>query len=277
MEKSFLKWAGGKYKLLPKLIPLLDSFEDKKLKQTFIEPFLGSGTVFLNFNKVNNFILNDSNKDLIHIFSALQGDNDFIEKSSLYFKDLNNDQDFFKKIVVQFNQVATPEQRAQMFIYLNKHCFNGLMRFNKSGYFNTPFGKYKSVAFPREALTTMKAKIAINNVSFLNRSFEVILENSGFGDIVYCDPPYVDIDEQISFKQYGKDVFGLEEQKLLAQLAWEAAQRGAKVVISNHFTDLTKKLYKNCSNYEVIDVKRTISSKGDDRKTVKEILAVYDF
>lgn len=277
MEKSFLKWAGGKYKLLPKLIPLLESLEDKNVKQTFIEPFLGSGTVFLNFNKVNNFILNDTNKDLIKIFQSLQEDNNFVEKASLYFKDINNDQDFFKKIVLQFNQLATPEQRAQMFIYLNKHCFNGLMRFNKSGYFNTPFGKYKSVAFPENSLNVMKNKIISNNVSFLSRSFEIILENSGFGDIVYCDPPYVDIDEQVSFKQYGKDIFGLEEQKMLAQLAWEAAQRGAKVVISNHFTDMTKKLYKNCSSYEVVDVKRTISSKGDDRKTVKEILAVYDF
>ena len=277
MEKSFLKWAGGKYKLLPKLIHILEKFEDKKINQTFIEPFLGSGIVFLNFNKVSNFILNDTNKDLIHIFNSLQEDNDFIEKSSIYFKDINNDPDFFKKIVVQFNRTATPDQRAQIFIYLNKHCFNGLMLFDKSGYFNTPFGKYKSVAFPRESLKTMKNKITSNNISFLSRSFEVILENSGFGDIVYCDPPYVDIDEQVSFKQYGKYVFGLKEQKLLAQLAWEAAQRGAKVVISNHFTDLTKKLYKNCSSYDAIDVKRTISSKGDDRKTVKEMLAVYDF
>ena len=120
MEKSFLKWAGGKYKLLPKLIPMLEKFEDKKINQTFIEPFLGSGTVFLNFNKVSNFILNDTNKDLIHIFNLLQDDNNFVEKSSIYFKDINNDPDFFKKIVVQFNRVATPDQRAQIFIYLNK-------------------------------------------------------------------------------------------------------------------------------------------------------------
>lgn len=277
MEKSFLKWAGGKYRLLPKIIPLLESLEDKKIKQTFIEPFLGSGTVFLNFKKVNNFILNDSNKDLIHIFNSLQEDSDFIEKSSLYFNSLNNDQAFFKKIVAQFNQVATADQRAQMFIYLNKHCFNGLMRFNKSGYFNTPFGKYKSVSFPKEALENMKNKLTSNNVSVISRSFEFILENSGFGDIVYCDPPYVDMEDQVSFKQYGKNIFGLEDQKTLAKLAWEAAQRGAKVVISNHFTDLTKNLYKDCSSYEVLDVKRTISSKGNDRKVVKEILAVYDF
>ena len=277
MEKSFLKWAGGKYKILPNLISVLDKFEDKKINQTFIEPFLGSGIVFLNFDKVSNFILNDTNKDLIHIFNSLQEDNDFIEKSSLYFKDINNNSDFFKKIVIKFNQSATPDQRAHMFIYLNKHCFNGLMRFNNNGYFNTPFGKYKNVDFPNLPLETMKDKITSNNISFLSRSFEVILENSGFGDIVYCNPPYVDIDEQISFNQYGKNVFGLKEQKLLAQLSWEAAQRGAKVVISNYFTDLTKKLYKNCSNYDVIDVRRTISAKGDEKKTVKEILAVYDF
>ena len=277
MEKSFLKLAGEKYKLLPNLISVLEKFEDKKINQTFIEPFLGSGVVFLNFNKVSNFILNDTNKDLIHIFNSLQEDNDFIEKSSLYFKDINNDSDFFKKIVIKFNQSATPDQRAHMFIYLNKHCFNGLMRFNNKGYFSTPFGKYKNIDFPKLSLETMKDKITSNNISFLSRSFEVILENSGFGDIVYCDPPYVDIDEQISFNRYGKNVFGLKEQKLLAQLSWEAAQRGAKVVISNYFTDLTKKLYKNCSSYDVIDVRRTISAKGDEKKTVKEILAVYDF
>lgn len=278
MEKSFLKWAGGKYRLLPKLIPLLEGFADKNIKnQTFIEPFLGSGTVFLNINKINNFILNDTNKDLINIFGFLQKDPEFIEKCLVYFKESSNDQDFFKFIVKRFNDFASAEQRAAMFIYLNKHCFNGLMRFNKSGFFNTPFGKYKTVSFPLGAFENMKKKINNNNISFLSRGFEIILENSGFGDIVYCDPPYVDINEQLSFKQYGKDVFGIPEQKKLALLAHEAAQRGAKVVISNHFTDFTKNLYKECSNYEVLEVKRSISSKGDDRKLVKEILAVYDF
>ena len=278
MEKSFLKWAGGKYRLLPELIPAIHTLVDKKIKvQTFIEPFLGSGTVFLNVEGIDNFILNDSNQDLISLFALLKDDVDFIDKCSVYFKSTSNDREYFQNIVKKYNTVATTEQKAHMFLYLNKHCFNGLMRFNKKSFFNTPFGKYSTINFPQVALENMRDKLKNTNTSLLCRNFELILENSGFGDIVYCDPPYADLSEEISFKQYGKDVFTMEQQKQLAQSCFEAAQRGAKVIVSNHFTDFTKKIYNKCTSYKVLNVKRSISAKSDARKTVQEILAIYNF
>lgn len=277
MEKSFLKWAGGKYRVLPQLLPILDKLVNHEIKQTYIEPFVGSGTVFLNFNKVDNYILNDSNANLMNVFTQLKEKEDFLENIALYFKPSSNDKDYFQAIVRRFNSTLNMEQKAAMFIYLNKHCFNGLMRFNKRNLFNTPFGKYKVVNLPYETLIKMKEKLKNNNVSLLCRDYEVILENAKFGDIVYCDPPYVDIEEKDSFKQYGSDLFNLEDQRKLAHLALQAAQKGAKVVISNHYTHVTHKLYSQCSYYKTIDVKRSIAAQGQARKNVQEIIAVYDF
>jgi DNA adenine methylase len=275
MEKSFLKWAGSKYRLLNELLPILSEFVDSKIEnQTFIEPFVGSGTVFLNMTGVDNFILADNNPNLFNLYMDIQKDYEhFIENAKKYFVAENNTPEAYKKLVTYYNsQEITATEKGYLFIYLNRHCFNGLMRFNKSGRFNTPFGHYKNPQFPEESLRVMCDKIHGTNVQFFQADFSRVMENIKYGDIVYCDPPYVS-----SFNQYGSDLFGIAEQKQLATLAKKGAQRGAKVVISNHYNEVTKELYKDCDEYKVVSVRRSIASKGEHRGTVEEIIAIYAY
>jgi DNA adenine methylase len=275
MEKSFLKWAGSKYRLLNELLPVLTSFIDPKIKnQTFIEPFVGSGTVFLNMSGIDNFILADNNSNLLNLYLDLQKNYEhFIEHAKKYFIEENNNVEAYKKLVAYYNsQDITDAEKGYLFIYLNRHCFNGLMRFNKSGRFNTPFGRYKSPQFPEQSLQIMRDKIHNHQVQFMQADFSRVMENIKYGDIVYCDPPYVS-----SFNQYGSDLFGMEQQKNLAYLATQGAKRGAKVVISNHYNEITKELYKDCSEYKVVSVRRSIASRGEHRGHVEEIIAVYAY
>ena len=194
-----------------------------------------------------------------------------MKKAQKYFKPINNTKEKYYDLVKKFN-AQNLKVKSEMFIYLNKHCFNGLMRFNNSGGFNTPYGSYAGPKFPIENLQKMCEKIRGNDVNFLNADFKILLEDAKFGDIIYCDPPYVD-----AFTQYGKGGFTMEDQQDLADLAKKAAIRGAKVVVSNHYNKETKKLYKDASYWEIFDVKRSISSNGQKRDSKKEIIAVYDF
>jgi len=272
MEKSFLKWAGSKYRMLDDLIPLINSFRKTNLKdQMFIEPFLGSGSVFLNVNTYDNFILNDLNVDLYMIFNQIKNNpEEYIKDLKELFNENNNQVAVFKDFVKKFNATNDYYERAKIFIYLNRHCFNGLMRFNQSGKYNTPFGRYSKPYLPEKEILKMNEKLNKNKVQLFNHSFERIFENLEYGDVVYCDPPYIE-----SFTQYNADSFNYDKQKLLADLALTASLKGSTVIISNHYNEVTQELYKNCSEYYIKEVRRSISAKSENRGTVKEIIAVF--
>ncbi len=130
MNKPFLKWAGSKYRVLPHILPLIGT------PKRYIEPFAGSLSVALNVVALD-YIINDFNKDLISLYKFIIYNHDFINDCEKYFAD-NNNQVSFYYFRNQFNTSLEPSERASMFVYLNRHCFNGLTRYNKSGEFNVP-------------------------------------------------------------------------------------------------------------------------------------------
>lgn len=275
MDKAFLKWAGGKTRALPEILPVLQDLIKEHKVFRFIEPFLGSGVVSLNVKSVDTFVLNDFNKDLIAFFNLLKKDEDFILHASAFFSEKSNNVVYFKEMVTRFNGSTDSYTRALIFLYLNKHCFNGLMRYNKSGNFNTPFGTYNSVTFPKEALENYRAKMLNNLVTITEGSFKDCLALAKNGDLVYCDPPYVNLEDADSFNLYGKEVFSSQDQKDLVVLAKAAVARGAVVVISNHNTPETQELYKDASFKKEFSVSRSIAANGANRKSVGELLVVY--
>ena len=272
-KKSFLKWAGSKYRMLDDLIPLIHSFRNPKLtEQTFIEPFVGSGTVFLNVEGFSHYILNDLSVDIYMLMQQIKKNPDnLINDTKLLFTVENNEKENFKELVKKFNTTSDYYERCKIFIYLNRHCFNGLMRFNQSGKYNTPFGRYLNPYFPENEIQEMYKKLNTGKVDIFNHSFERVFSNLEYGDVVYCDPPYVS-----SFSQYNSEVFNIEHQKLLANLALDSALKGKTVIISNHYNDITKELYKDCSEYYIKKVRRSISAKGQNRVEVEEIIAIYN-
>lgn len=266
-NKSFLKWPGGKYRLLDKLIPLFQIRNKPHIK--FIEPFAGSGVVFLNAN-FSRFIIADCNT--VDVFQNLElyGEK-FIEEILALFKDGNNSERYYE-LRDEFNNLTHGFKKSILLIYLNRHCFNGLFRLNKKGKFNVPFGKYKTIYFPELELKNFYKKLMENQVD-MYPDYKLAMSRANMGDVVYCDPPYVPINKS-GFTNYSGDGFSKEDQEELAIFAIEACKKGAAVIISNHDIEFIRQLYSDAYIIEV-DVRRSISAKSGGRKEVKEIIAIF--
>jgi DNA adenine methylase len=270
--KSFLKWAGGKSSLLDFII-------DKIPENTkrFIEPFAGSMVVSLNVN-CDEIIINDTNQDLINLYKAnATVHTDLIKIINEIFAASNNNLTAFNLLKQEFNNTQDTLRKSALFVYLNRHCFNGLCRYNSRGEFNVPFGKYKSVNPPIE---TMKSVSELSkNFKFYNSDFESILKLAKSNDCFYCDPPYLPyhIDETRSnFTQYATNKFDLKDHIRLIEAAKTAVQNGAVVLISNHSNEYIDNLYKNeGAIIHSIQARRYVAASGSNRQKVKELLAVF--
>jgi DNA adenine methylase len=261
-----LKWAGSKYRILSEIIKRLP----KGVR--FIEPFAGSAAVALNTD-YNEYLINDLNKDLINFYTSIQNNVDeFIETSKKLFSDNRNQENAFYLLRDIFNQTTDNVLKASIFLYINKHGYNGLCRYNASGGLNVPFGKYKSPYFPENEIRRFATKLAF--AKFTSVDFEKILKKAKSGDVIYCDPPYVPLSNTSNFTAYSAGGFGFKQQERLAELSLQLSQRGIPVIISNHYTSLTKVLYKDARKYKV-DVRRLISCDGKNRNIAKEVIAVY--
>jgi DNA adenine methylase len=268
VQKPFLKWAGRKTKLVAAIKQLLPP-EGKR----FIEPFVGSGAVFINTSYPKS-ILSDSNKDIVNLFSFLREDTDnFIRRCQRLFIDGNNTAEKFNEFRDEFNNTTDLVRRAAIFVYLNRHCFNGLCRYNKNGKFNVPFGRYDSPYFPRHEMLAFAKKL--KTATLKSQDFRQSIGEAKRGDVIYCDPPYVPLSDTANFTDYASGGFTLQDQQDLARYSIAAAQRGATVLISNHDTEVTRKLYNNAAKIMPVLVSRTISCDGKNRNKVKELLAVF--
>ncbi len=267
-QRPFLKWAGNKYSLLARLLPQLP--EAKRL----IEPFAGSGALYFNTPYREN-LLTDVNADLISLYQWLQHEgNAFIADALTLFTPENNAAECYYRLREEFNQSQCTRRRAMLFLYFNRHGYNGLCRYNARGGFNVPFGRYTKPYFPVKELAFFLNKIQSENSRFVCQDFREILREAGKGDVVYCDPPYVPLSASAQFTAYSSGGFGVIEQEALADAARAAARRGALVILSNHDTPLTRSLYQGAA-LSSFPVQRLISCKGESRHSAQELLVVW--
>ena len=271
--KPPLKWAGNKYKILNHIIPLIGN------PKTYCEPFGGSLSVALNVRS-QEYILNDINKDLYYLYTNI--DFDFINECRELFTSENNIRESYDRIRTEFNQSTDPRERALKFVYLNKHCFNGLSRYNSKGEFNVPYGRERksnkilSANFPEKALLDFIATFKLKKVHFYNTSFnnKDLYSSLGLGDVVYFDPPYFPLTQTSNFTKYCETDFGYSQQVELVSIAEELSSKGIRVIISNHDIVETRNLY-NKAQIIPIQVQRNIAAKSSSRKKVNELIAVY--
>ncbi|EJI8481479.1 Dam family site-specific DNA-(adenine-N6)-methyltransferase, partial [Salmonella enterica] len=236
-RRPFLKWAGGKYSLLPELDRLIPA--GKRL----IEPFVGGGSVFLNSDKHERFLLADVNADLINLYQMLAVVPDSVIGEAIKAFWHLNDVENYTVIREAFNaQKLNAPERAAAFLYLNRHCFNGLMRYNLDGFFNVGWGKYKAPYFPEEEIRAFRLKS--HACVFMTAGFERTLRLAGDGDVVYCDPPYEPMPGTAGFTSYASGGFSWDSQVALAESCVAAHQRGAKVFISNSTAPRVIELYE---------------------------------
>lgn len=266
-QRAFLKWAGGKYTLVEAINRILPP-GDK-----LIEPFVGAGSVFLN-SDYDHYLLNDINADLINLYQIVKRrPKTYIQDARRFFTERHNEADAFYSLRRRFNLSHDLYERSLLFLYLNRHGYNGLCRYNASGQFNVPFGKYKKPYYPEAELEFFADKA--KRATFTCQPFQNSFRRARKGQVIYCDPPYLPLSPTASFTSYASGGFSLDEQAILAKKAEQAAfNRGISVLISNHDTHLSR-LYYQQAELTPLQVNRFISQKGDTRHKVAELLAYY--
>ncbi|HLB31738.1 MAG TPA: Dam family site-specific DNA-(adenine-N6)-methyltransferase [Gammaproteobacteria bacterium] len=248
-----LKWAGGKRWLVPHLRLIWEPYRKYRL----VEPLCGGLAVTLGLLP-KRALLNDINPHAINFYQWLQRglktrismQND----SKLYY----SHRDRFNEIIT--NGSPSTREAAELFYYLNRTGYNGLCRFNQSGKFNVPFGRYASIGYKRDFL---EYKTVITNWKFTCSDFDKIQLNPN--DFVYADPPY-----DVEFTSYAKERFTWEDQLRLAE--WLTKHKGP-VVLSNQATNRVLRLYKKLGYKTLLlDAPRRINCTGD-RTPAREVIA----
>ena len=177
--RSPLKWAGGEKKVLQHIRSILPS----KGKKRLVEPFVGGGSVFLNLD-FDEYLLCDTNNDLISLYKAVKrAPIKFEQDARSFFTETNNTLERYYELREQLNNTQEPYQRALLFLYLNRHGYNGLCRYNKSGGYNVPFGRYKKPYFPEHEIGHLATKL--KKASFIVGDFEQAFSHLNESDVVF--------------------------------------------------------------------------------------------
>ncbi len=268
------KWAGGKGRLLSGLFEYFPSSGE-----IFVEPFLGSGVVFLNTD-YQHYILADINQDLINTYNIIRDTpDDFLEELATLWKEDERTAENYLRLREEFNlnPFTKSVRRSAIFYYMNRVGFHGLCRYSSKGNFNVPFGtiSQKLPPFPEERIKYFLTKAA--NAEFLCQDFKTTLRSLPENAVVYCDPPYAPIKET-SFRQYSMDKFSTSDHVILHEEVVNAMETHANlsIYLSNHSTDFTHDLYKDADRLVSFNVDRNIAKTSDQRTKVSEILAIYE-
>ncbi|MBI4854306.1 MAG: DNA adenine methylase [Acidobacteria bacterium] len=262
-SRPFIKWAGGKRRLLEQYSPFLPSPTQFNY---YFEPFLGGGALFFHLRPVKAFLA-DLNADLINCYRVVRDSpEELIEVLSKH----KTSEQYFYRIRELIPENLTPLQRASRFIYLNKTCYNGLYRVNKQGQFNVPYGKYKKpLICDSEVIRT--ASESLKEIHLSVSSFEKTVEKAQKRDFIYLDPPYVPLSPTASFTSYTSSNFTEQDQAKLAQLVRTLDKKGCLVMLSNSDTKLVRTLYQDFSIITV-NCPRSINSNPFARGNVTELL-----
>lgn len=297
MEKvrPFVKWAGGKNKLIPQM----EQYYPKELKENkidvYIEPFVGGGAILMDILKKYNIkkaYAFDINKNLINCYNIIK---DKVESLVLELKKLEeeylklddeNRKEYYYDIRKKYNSINIENENEALekttyFIFLNKTCFNGLYRENRRGQFNVPIGKYKNpIIFDEENLIELSK--LIKNVTFINgdyrESYKYIEENT----FIYFDPPYRPINKTSSFTSYSKEDFNDENQKELGEYFRKINDNNSNVKLmlsnsnpknNNEKDDFFEQIYNGFKINE-IKANRMINSNKEKRGKISELLII---
>jgi DNA adenine methylase len=264
LPRPFLKWAGGKSKLIKQYLTHLPSENTYK---NYYEPFLGGGAVFFHIQP-RKAILTDINAELIITYRCVR---DNVKELICLLKEHENKHSRDYYYSVRANPVKTDLEKAARLIYLNKTCFNGLYRVNSQGKFNVPLGKYKNPNICPEDLL-LAASEALYQAEIRQANFTEILNHATTSDdFVYFDPPYYPISETSYFTSYTNYSFEENQQIQLRDIFVKLSERGVKVMLSNSDCEFIRNLYSDF-NIHTISAARAINSNAKKRGKINEIL-----
>lgn len=255
--RPFVKWVGGKRQLLGNLHDAAPSRFGR-----YYEPFIGGGA-FLFSQLPDSATVSDINPELINCYMVIR---DNVEALIKDLRTHRNEEAYFYAIRAERPDTLSAIQRASRFIFLNKTCFNGLYRENKSGQFNSPFGRYANPKIlDEENLLAISRYLNSCDIKIKQGGYQFVLDEARPNDFVYFDPPYAPMTKTASFVGYVKGGFGLKEQAELAETFAELSRKGVLVMLSNSNTPVVHDLYKTF-NIKIIQASRAINCKGNKRR-----------
>jgi len=263
-----IKWVGGKTKLLPELQARMPERYGR-----YYEPFAGGAALFFRVAP-ERAVLADSNADLIGLYKTIAHDVASVIKKLEYHRDRHSEAHYYD-VRSRWNDReanwATAD-RAATFIYLNKTCFNGLWRVNRSGDFNVPIGRYTDppICVP-EALRA--AQSVLRRARITCSDYRTAVEDARRSDFVYFDPPYDPVAPTANFTSYTASSFGPDQQRELADTARTLVARGCRVMLSNSDTPFIRSLYKGFL-IDRVKCARAINSNASKRGDVDEVIVV---
>lgn len=269
----FVKWAGGKRQLIPQIRERMpEKYND------YYEPFIGGGAVIFDLLPANALI-NDINKALINTYRTICNEPDafLIEVNRLDNDMWEDGKKYYYTIREHYNDKLMRSEYdvelAALFVFINKHCFNGLYRVNGKGLFNVPYNNSRRVSVDEDVIIATSEYL--RGVTIIDGDFEQACKNAKKGDFVFIDSPYAPLNPT-SFESYTKEGFDIESHKRLAKLYDELTARGCYCMLTNHNTELINELYGNKDyKIDVVSVKRMINSDASNRVGEEVIICNY--
>lgn len=285
----FIKWAGGKTQLLDVLKNNLPSGIGTTITK-YAEPFVGGGAFLFSMLEEYSFeeiYISDNNKELMNVYIAIRDNcNKLLSSLNTLQNEYNGlsaelQEQFYYEKRDEFNAIEITEktsvQKATLFIFLNKSCFNGLFRVNKKGKYNVPFGKHKSVSIC-DSVNLTKISAMLQNVIIKACDYQEVMSFADSSTLVYFDPPYRPLNVTSGFTSYTEDDFSDKNQIELADCFKALSNKGVKAMLSNSDPKNTSgndnffdDLYADF-NILRVEASRMINSKGSSRGKIKELL-----
>ena len=269
----FVKWAGGKRQLISQIKERMpEQYND------YYEPFVGGGAVTFELLPANALI-NDINKALINAYKQICNAPDvFLKAVNKLDEEMWEDgKQYYYSLREHYNdklmKAEYDVELAALFVFINKHCFNGLYRVNGKGLFNVPYNNSRQPSVDENAI--MEISEYLQNVTIIDGDFEVACKDAKKGDFVFIDSPYAPLNPT-SFEAYTKEGFDIKSHKRLAKFYDELTARGCFCMLTNHNTALIRALYGNQGyKMDVVNVKRMINSDASNRVGKEVIIRNY--
>lgn len=269
----FVKWAGGKRQLLSQIKERMpENYND------YYEPFVGGGAVTFELLPANALI-NDINKALINAYKQIcNAPEAFLKAVNKFDEEMWEDgKEYYYSLREHYNdklmKAEYDVELAALFVFINKHCFNGLYRVNGKGLFNVPYNNSRRTSVDEGSI--MEISKYLQGITITDGDFEEACKGAKKGDFVFIDSPYAPLNPT-SFEAYTKEGFDIESHKRLARLYDELTARGCFCMLTNHNTRLINELYGGKGyTIDVVSVKRMINSDASNR--VGEEVIIYNY
>ena len=269
----FVKWAGGKRQLLSQI---KERMPEKY--NNYFEPFVGGGAAFFELLP-EKALINDINRALINAYRRIcNSPKDFLGSINKLDADMGEDgKKYYYALREHYNDKLMREEfdteLAALFVFLNKHCFNGLYRVNGKGLFNVPYNNSRAASVEEELIYAVSERL--QGVTITDGDFEAACQTAQKGDFIFIDSPYAPLNPT-SFESYTKEGFDVESHKRLAKLFDELTDRGCFCMLTNHNTDFINGLYGGKGyKIDVVDVKRMINADASNRVGKEVIICNY--